>query len=94
MLDAEFAVQFLVLTESANHSELAQNRGNITLMTRAEAAGLLPPGVGQRAADAYRQLRRIQHRARLNEEATQVTPPALAAERLAITALWDAVFKG
>ena len=94
MLDAEFAVQFLVLTESGQHSELAQNMGNITLMMRAEAAGLLPVGVGQRAADAYRQLRRVQHRARLNEEATQVMPPALASERLAITALWDAVFKG
>ena len=92
MVDAEFAVQFLVLSESARHPELIGNVGNIALLQRAEAAGLLPPGVGQRAASAYRELRRIQHRARLNEEPTQVTPPALEAERAAIQQLWSALF--
>jgi glutamate-ammonia-ligase adenylyltransferase len=29
--------------------------------------GLLPCGVGHAAADAYRELRRVQHRARLDE---------------------------
>ena len=92
MVDAEFAVQFLVLSKSAQHPELVENAGNIALLQRAEAAGLLPQGVGQQAASAYRELRRVQHRARLNEEPTQVVPPALQAERLAIEALWDAVF--
>jgi glutamate-ammonia-ligase adenylyltransferase len=93
MVDAEFAVQFLVLSQSAQHAELIANVGNISLLQRAEAAGLLPPGVGQRAASAYRELRRVQHRARLNEEPTQVTPPALQAECDAIQALWVATFK-
>ena len=93
MVDAEFAVQFLVLSQSAQHAELIANVGNISLLQRAEAAGLLPPGVGQRAASAYRELRRVQHRARLNEEPTQVTPPALQAECEAIQALWVATFK-
>lgn len=93
MVDAEFAVQFLVLSESARHAELADNVGNIALLQRAELAGLLPGGVGQRAAMAYRELRRVQHRARLNEEPTQVMPPALQAEQAAILALWDAIFK-
>jgi glutamate-ammonia-ligase adenylyltransferase len=53
---------------------------------------LLPDGVGQAAAVAYRELRRAQHRARLDEQPTQVEPPALAAEREAILALWRAVF--
>jgi glutamate-ammonia-ligase adenylyltransferase len=92
MVDAEFAVQFLVLSQSAQHPELVHNGGNIALLQRAEAAGLLPPGVGQRAASAYRELRRVQHRARLNEEPTQVTPPALQAEREAIQQLWGAIF--
>ena len=92
MVDAEFAVQFLVLSQSAQHRELVENAGNIALLQRAEAAGLLPQGVGQRAATAYRELRRVQHRARLNEEPTQVVPPALQAERLAIEALWAVVF--
>ena len=93
MVDAEFAVQFLVLSESARHPELIDNVGNISLLQRAEAAGLLPQNVGQRAAAAYRELRRVQHHARLNEEPTQVTPPALQAECDAIRQLWIATFK-
>ncbi len=92
MVDAEFAVQFLVLSQSAAHPELVPNVGNIALLQRAEAAGLLPPGVGEAAASAYRELRRVQHQARLNEAPTQVDPPALQAERDAVLALWGAVF--
>ena len=92
MVDAEFAVQYLVLAHSGEHRELVPNVGNIALLQRAEAAGLLPAQVGQKAAAAYRELRRIQHGARLNEEPTQVAPDALAAERQAIHALWTAVF--
>jgi glutamate-ammonia-ligase adenylyltransferase len=92
MVDAEFAVQFLVLAHSAEHPELIPNVGNIALLQRAEAAGLLPPGVGQAAANAYRELRRVQHRARLNEEPTQVPPQAVAREREAVLALWQAAF--
>ena len=94
MVDAEFAVQFLVLAEAARHGELIDNVGNIALLQRAETAGLLPQGVGQQAAIAYRELRRVQHRARLNEEPTQVAPPALQTEQAAIQALWDALFDG
>jgi glutamate-ammonia-ligase adenylyltransferase len=92
MLDAEFAVQYLVLSQSAAHPGLQGNVGNIALLQRAEAAGLLPAGVGRAAADAYRTLRQVQHRARLNEEPTRVPQDALAAERDAVLALWRAVF--
>ena len=92
MVDAEFAVQFLVLSQSCRHPELIPNVGNIALLQRAEAAGLLPPGVGQAAAAAYRELRRHQHHARLNEESTQVAEEQLASERDAILALWRHVF--
>lgn len=92
MVDAEFAVQFLVLSQSGQHAELIPNVGNIALLQRAEAAGLLPPGVGQAAASAYRALRRLQHRARLDEESTQLAGDVPAAERDAILALWRHVF--
>ena len=92
MVDAEFAVQFLVLSCSGTHRELVGNVGNIALLQRAEAAGLLPAGVGDAAAAAYRVLRRVQHQARLNEEPTQVALPGLQAEREAVLALWAAVF--
>jgi glutamate-ammonia-ligase adenylyltransferase len=92
MVDAEFAVQYLVLAESARHPELVDNVGNIALLQRAEQAGLLPAGVGQHAADAYRELRRVQHQARLNEEPTEVSPDQLQVERDAIQTLVAAVF--
>ncbi|WP_404300882.1 bifunctional [glutamate--ammonia ligase]-adenylyl-L-tyrosine phosphorylase/[glutamate--ammonia-ligase] adenylyltransferase [Alicycliphilus denitrificans] len=92
MLDVEFAVQYLVLAHSGAHPELRDNKGNIALLQRAEAAGLLPAGVGHAAADAYRTLRQVQHRARLNEEPTRVPPETLAAEQGAVLALWRAVF--
>lgn len=92
MVDAEFAVQYLVLSQSAAHPELRGNVGNIALLRHAEQVGLLPTGVGTAAADAYRELRRVQHVARLDEAPTQVAPPALQAERDAVFALWLAVF--
>ena len=92
MVDAEFAVQFLVLSQSAAHPELIPNVGNIALLQRAQACGLLPAGVGEAAADAYRNLRRAQHAARLNEHPTQVPSEQLVAERDAVLALWHAVF--
>jgi [glutamine synthetase] adenylyltransferase / [glutamine synthetase]-adenylyl-L-tyrosine phosphorylase len=92
MMDAEFAVQALVLTHGAAHEALLANAGNIALLQRAEAAGLLPPGVGMAAADAYRELRRAQHRARLDEQSTQFDPEAMAVQRDAVLALWHAVF--
>ena len=92
MVDAEFVTQYLVLAHTAQHPGLEPNLGNIALLRRAEDAGLLPAGVGQAAADAYRALRRVQHRARLDEQPTQVAPDTLAGERLAIQQLWHTVF--
>ena len=91
MVDAEFAVQYMVLLHTAAHPELADNVGNIALLIRAESVGLLPPGMGQAAANAYRELRRVQHRARLNEEPTDVPMALLASEREAVLALWRVV---
>ncbi|NMM77194.1 bifunctional [glutamate--ammonia ligase]-adenylyl-L-tyrosine phosphorylase/[glutamate--ammonia-ligase] adenylyltransferase [Acidovorax sp. SRB_24] len=92
MVDAEFAVQYLVLAHSAAHRELLGNVGNIALLQRAEQTGLLPAGVGNAAADAYRRLRSVQHKARLDEASLEVDPATLLAERGAVLALWAAVF--
>ncbi|HEY3635683.1 MAG TPA: bifunctional [glutamate--ammonia ligase]-adenylyl-L-tyrosine phosphorylase/[glutamate--ammonia-ligase] adenylyltransferase [Caldimonas sp.] len=92
MIDVEFAVQALVLGHGAHHAELLDDVGNIALLRRAEDAELVPPGIGVAAADAYRDLRRAQHRARLDEQPTQVDPDPLAAQSSAVVALWRAVF--
>lgn len=92
MMDVEFAVQYLVLAHSAQHPLLQDNVGNIALLLRAETAGLLPAGVGRAAADAYRELRHAQHRARLDEKVPQFEANKLAKSRNAVLALWQAVF--
>ncbi|MEY4471253.1 MAG: Glutamate-ammonia-ligase adenylyltransferase, partial [Pseudomonadota bacterium] len=91
MVDAEFVVQYLVLMHTAHHPDLADNVGNIALLQRAEKVGLLPTGVGEAAANAYREMRRVQHRARLNEEPTDVPLNVLSAERDAVLKLWQLV---
>jgi len=92
MVDVEFAVQYLVLAHSAQHPALLANVGNIALLLSAEKAGLLPLGVGAAAGTAYRELRRVQHRARLDELPTQVAAAELETACAAIQSLWHAVF--
>ena len=92
MVDIEFVVQLLVLSQGCRHPELLANVGNIALLQRAQDCGLLPVPVGENAAGAYRRLRQLQHKARLNEEATQVDPETAQAERDAGLALWAAGF--
>jgi glutamate-ammonia-ligase adenylyltransferase len=74
------------------HPEMADHVGNIALLQRAEVAGLLTKDVGVKASAAYRELRRVQHKARLNEAPTQVPQADLQKERDAIVTLWQAVF--
>jgi glutamate-ammonia-ligase adenylyltransferase len=92
MVDVEFAVQYLVLAHAGRHPELLDNKGNIALLQCAQDAGLLPDRVGTHAADAYRELRRAQHLARLDEQPTQMPAEALAPQRDAVLALWRVVF--
>ncbi|RRS01037.1 bifunctional [glutamate--ammonia ligase]-adenylyl-L-tyrosine phosphorylase/[glutamate--ammonia-ligase] adenylyltransferase [Aquabacterium soli] len=97
MIDVEFAVQYLVLARSHEHPCLMDNVGNIALLQRAEDVGLLPEGLGARAGQAYRALRRLQHRARLDEVPTRLSGEALQAvdtHRQAVMALWAHVFPG
>ncbi len=91
MVDVEFAVQYLVLAHARAHPELRANSGNIDLLLRAERAGLLSPGTGDAAARAYRALRQLQHRARLDEAPTQVDPALVRTHAQAVRRLWQQV---
>lgn len=88
MVDVEFVVQYLVLAHAAVHPGLRGNIGNIALLHQAEAVGLLKPGMGSAAADAYRVLRQRQHRCRLDESSTQVEESEVLAPAQAVRALW------
>ncbi|PWB63188.1 MAG: bifunctional [glutamate--ammonia ligase]-adenylyl-L-tyrosine phosphorylase/[glutamate--ammonia-ligase] adenylyltransferase [Betaproteobacteria bacterium] len=93
VIDLEFAVQALVLAESASHPTLMENKGNHTLLNWAGEMGLIPMPAAVAAADAYLALRARTHAASLNdEEHVLLAEGELAAERAAVTALWQAVF--
>jgi glutamate-ammonia-ligase adenylyltransferase len=95
MIDIEFAVQYLVLAHSHAHPELMDNLGNIAVLQLAEAAGLLPEGLSLKAGNAYRDLRRLQHRARLDEAPTRLDirdMPDVVAHRAAVLEMWQHVF--
>jgi glutamate-ammonia-ligase adenylyltransferase len=77
MVDAEFAVQYLVLS---SHPELVGNVGNIALL-HVPRGGLVACRCGQRGATS-----------RCCTARAEVTPPALQAEQHAVLDLWHAVF--
>ena len=90
-MDEEPTMLYELGESVGGNKELAKRlRANV----RVEAAALLAAGIGSAAAHAYRELRRVQHHARLNEEPTQVPLPQLAVQQAAILALWRAVFGG
>lgn len=92
IVDVEFSVQYLVLRHCHAHPELADNVGNIALLLRAAAAGLIPADVAQAAADAYRELRRQQHAVKLSGAAFARVPlPAVETVRDAVKVLWAQV---
>ncbi len=93
LVDLEFAVQYLVLAEAAAHPEMTANIGNIALLKRASELGLVPSEIALPAADAYRELRRLQHAVKLqDEDYARVAPESASASAEAVKRLWQAVF--
>jgi glutamate-ammonia-ligase adenylyltransferase len=92
IVDVEFCVQYLVLRHCHAHPELADNVGNIALLLRAGAAGLIPADLAQAAADAYRELRRQQHAIKLSgAEYARVPPSDMASVYGTVRTLWRQV---
>jgi [glutamine synthetase] adenylyltransferase / [glutamine synthetase]-adenylyl-L-tyrosine phosphorylase len=92
MVDIEFMVQFIVLAHSATHPELTANRGNLALLEIAAKLQLIDGGVSEAVRDVYRELRRLQHQMRLNNQ----TPGRIEHGRLdtaAVTTLWKFLFE-
>lgn len=93
MVDVEFIVQALVLGHADQHPVLAENKGNIALLTRAGELGLIPEGLAHAVANAYRDLRAKQHALRLaGQEKSLTADPAMIALRRPIRLLWSTLF--
>ena len=92
LIDVEFLIQYLVLGHSHDHPRLTGNLGNIALLRIAGELGLIPGELAAACADSYRELRRLQHRQRLNERPSRVDPDEAEAARAPVRALWRQVF--
>ena len=93
IVDVEFSVQYLVLAHAHDHAGLADNVGNIALLKRAAELNMIAASIALPAADAYRELRREQHRVKLaGAEFARVPANSLEASIAAVRALWKAIF--
>lgn len=94
LIDIEFAVQYLVLAHAWRHAELTGNVGNIALLARCGTLGLIPSGLAGEVANSYRELRRLQHRAWLDEQ-PDARFPHKSAEPIAqpVRTLWRQLFE-
>lgn len=92
VVDVEFIVQYLVLSQSQYEPKLLENYGNIALLKIAAECGLIDKNLAENCATAYRHYRQIQHnknlrdwkRAEVNEELLQYYDY--------IRKLWEQVF--
>lgn len=93
LVDAEFSVQYLVLTHAHDYPDMADNAGNIALLGSASRHGLVPSDIAQNAQSAYRTLRSLQHAVKLRgEKFARIDPVRVESERASIVALWHAIF--
>ncbi len=94
MVDVEFVVQTLVLTQAHEHPELLKNLGNSALLALASELGLIDRELANEAIDAYRTYRNIQRRVRLefgSDAPVRVPVASLEKERKAVLTLWREV---
>jgi [glutamine synthetase] adenylyltransferase / [glutamine synthetase]-adenylyl-L-tyrosine phosphorylase len=88
MVDVEFVVQYWVLAHAHRYPELAHNVGNMALLMRAQGLGLIPAPLGEKAAEAYRELRQRQHQSSLHERPLRCDPRECLESITAVKALW------
>ncbi|TXG93172.1 MAG: bifunctional [glutamate--ammonia ligase]-adenylyl-L-tyrosine phosphorylase/[glutamate--ammonia-ligase] adenylyltransferase [Rhodocyclaceae bacterium] len=92
IIDVEFIVQYLILAHAHAHPELTRNLGNIALLGMSADLGLIPAELADPVRNAYREYRRMQHAARLNDEKSRVERAAVLRRIEAVRALWQHVF--
>ncbi len=92
LVDVEFLIQYLVLGHAHRHPELTGNLGNIALLRIAGELALIPADLAVQCGDSYRLYRHLQHRQRLNGQASRVDPGDVETAREPVRRLWAQVF--
>ena len=93
VVDVEFIVQYLVLSQSAHCPELLENYGNIALLKMAAERGLINRDLAHLSRQAYRHYRKQQHNTKLRDAAKPEVNTELLAYYQAVKDLWQAVFQ-
>lgn len=92
IVDVEFIVQYLVLSQSVDCPELLENYGNIALLDMAAARGLIDAEVAEQCRAAYRHYRKLQHNTKLFDTPAVEVDETLRAHYRCVCGLWTAVF--
>ena len=87
--DIEFLVQYLVLTNAAEHPEVVYYTDNIRQRDALTAAGCLDRAVGDALQDAYRDYRLRHHHLVLDGRPPLVGREEFATQRRLVTETWD-----
>jgi glutamate-ammonia-ligase adenylyltransferase len=91
MVDIEFMVQFLVLAHAAAFVELTVNCGNIALLQVATKLHLVDADSTRAVSEIYRNLRKIQHQMRLNNQTLCLIEQGVI-DISPVTTLWEKMF--
>lgn len=92
VVDVEFAVQYLVLSQSRQCLELLENYGNIALLKLAAKQGLIAPDLAQKCCVAYRYYRTLQHNKRLRDLTKTPVNDELRMHYEHVKMLWKQLF--
>jgi len=93
IIDVEFLVQYLVMLHAPNHAELTANIGNIGLLRRMGALGIIDADLAEHVAAAYREYRHTQHMLKLQGATSISTEPSATMHHAQnVIALWEQVF--
>lgn len=93
MVDIEFMVQYLVLVHAAAHPELTANSGNLALLDSAAKLKLIPDEISHAVRDIYRNMRRLQHKIRLNNQLVSRIPQGVI-DITPVLELWQFLLDG
>ena len=92
VVDVEFIVQYLVLSQAAHCPELLENYGNIALLKMAAERGLIDSELARLSRRAYRYYRKQQHNTKLRDADKAEVNDELLAYYQAVKDLWHTVF--
>ena len=93
IVDIEFMVQYLVLSQSPKHPELLTWTDNIRILDSVEEVGLLPAEDCELLREAYKAYRATGHRQSLQEQSAVIADSEMREYRDAVERIWKGIME-